>query len=309
MVHAPFFCFKIPQFNTLALLKTRWPISLNRCATLLAVQFHCPFFWAWEELPCHFSSDPGPKMSLREFLLSNSGLLRHAKYNSHHSFPLNVVEHWHADEIGSMKSSGLMFFVSTSFWISRRIDNDENSLKIVQSHSIAPPPRLTASWHDEYVLMSSTWPFHLSVAPEISFTLSDTKKKESEWTHNFCLRPLRNPAQMRMAALIDEVVNIHHINTFVLFASIENDALVADIPNFFCINWKILSMYLWFVCSMFFNSGDEAGSDLCNDDSCIPCFSILVLKLQVSLSPWSPNIFSHHFLFGFDSPAPIACLL
>ena len=67
---------------------------------------------------------------------------------------------------------------------------------------------------------------------------------------------------MRMAALIDEVVNIPNINTIVLYASIENDALVADIPNFFCINWKILSVYLWFVCSMFFNSGAETASSL-----------------------------------------------
>ena len=36
-----------------------------------------------------------------------------------------------------------------------------------------------------------------------------------------------------MAAFIDEVKNIHHFNTFALYASIENVALIADIPNFF----------------------------------------------------------------------------
>ena len=34
-----------------------------------------------------------------------------------------------------------------------------------------------------------------------------------------------------MAAFIDEAMNIIHINTFVLYACIENVALVADIPN------------------------------------------------------------------------------
>ena len=36
-----------------------------------------------------------------------------------------------------------------------------------------------------------------------------------------------------MAAFIDEAGNVHHFNTFVVCASIENVALVADIPNFF----------------------------------------------------------------------------
>ena len=43
----------------------------------------------------------------------------------------------------------------------------------------------------------------------------------------------------------------YHINTLVLYASIENVASLADIPNFFCRNWKILLMYRWFVSSMF----------------------------------------------------------
>ena len=47
----------------------------------------------------------------------------------------------------------------------------------------------------------------------------------------------------------------------------------------------------------------------CYHGSCVPCFSILVMKVQVSLSSWSQNIFCHHFLLGFDYPAPVACLL
>ena len=45
-----------------------------------------------------------------------------------------------------------------------------------------------------------------------------------------------------MAAFIDEGINIPHINTFVLHASIENVVLVADIPNFFCKQWNMLLM-------------------------------------------------------------------
>ena len=55
-----FFCFNIPRLKALILLNTGWPVSLNRCTMLLAVESHCPF-WAWLELPYHFSSEPGPK--------------------------------------------------------------------------------------------------------------------------------------------------------------------------------------------------------------------------------------------------------
>ena len=46
-----------------------------------------------------------------------------------------------------------------------------------------------------------------------------------------------------MAAFIDEVINIPHTNTFVLYAFIDNVALVADIHNFFHKHKKILLMY------------------------------------------------------------------
>ena len=41
----------------------------------------------------------------------------------------------------------------------------------------------------------------------------------------------------------------------------------------------------------------------------IPCFSILVMTQQVFLTFWSSKIFSHHFLFGFDPPAPVSWML
>ena len=33
------------------------------------------------------------------------------------------------------------------------------------------------------------------------------------------------------------------------------------------------------------------------------------MKLQVSLSSWIQNVLPHHFLFSFDSPAPVSCWL
>ena len=63
-----------------------------------------------------------------------------------------------------------------------------------------------------------------------------------------------------MAAFIDEAKNILLINTFVLYASTENVALIADIPDFFSKHWKILPMYRWYVYSMIRNSGVDATS-------------------------------------------------
>ena len=42
MTHLPVLCFNIPRLEAPVFLKTRWRISLNRCTTLLSVQFHCP---------------------------------------------------------------------------------------------------------------------------------------------------------------------------------------------------------------------------------------------------------------------------
>ena len=68
----------------------------------------------------------------------------------------------------------------------------------------------------------------------------------------------------------------------------ENVASLADIPNLFCRNWKILLMHWWFVYSMFLNSGEDAASFL------------VLLELECflsSLSVWSWS--SRSFLFGF----------
>ena len=43
-----------------------------------------------------------------------------------------------------------------------------------------------------------------------------------------------------MAAFIDEAKNNLHVNTLVLYGSIDNVALIADIPNFFSKFRKIL---------------------------------------------------------------------
>ena len=50
-------------------------------------------------------------------------------------------------------------------------------------------------------------------------------------------------------------MNIHHINTFILYACIWKVEPLADTPNFFCKNWKILLMYQCFVYSMFRSLG------------------------------------------------------
>ena len=84
-----------------------------------------------------------------------------------------------------------------------------------------------------------------------------------------------------MAAVINEAKNILHINTFVLCVFIENVALVEDrtFPT---------------------SSANTERPCSCVDGSCIPCFSVLVMMQQISLSLRS----SHHLSFGFDPPAP-----
>ena len=54
-----------------------------------------------------------------------------------------------------------------------------------------------------------------------------------------------------MVAFIDEEMNIHHINTFVLNVSIENVAYPAVIPNNFSRKWKTFVMHWWFVYFVF----------------------------------------------------------
>ena len=312
-----FFCFKVPRLKALILLNTGWPVSLNRCIILLAVESHSSVFWAQEEFPFHFSSDPGPKnvqLSLREFhrvILDFIGIRTAILIIL---FPLNVIEHWHEDD------SVLELFVLDVISLRVFLDLLKNrqwwkSWEVFHSNSVASPSIPTASWYDEYFLKSLTWPVHLAVAPEISFAFSDTKNGISVGTY-VCLRPLdrliigqhwfrpwwwwifqafhiHNFFRMFLHQLLSDVeqtfnllefcvlVDLRirqiirpkmdggfhrrkhehsHINTFVLYACIENVASLADIPNLFCRNWKILLMYWWFVYSMFLNSGDDAAS-------------------------------------------------
>ena len=101
---------------------------------------------------------------------------------------------------------------------------------------------------------------------------------------NFVLVDFRIRLEIRPkmnVLFIDEVMNIPYVNTFVLYASIENVEFVAVFPNFFANTEK------YFLCG-----------------SCFFCHSILVLKLQVSLNSWSQNVISHHFLIGFVSLVP-----
>ena len=79
-----------------------------------------------------------------------------------------------------------------------------------------------------------------------------------------------------MVAFIDDAMNIHHIDTFVLYASPENVASSEDLPNFFC---------------------------ECIDDSRISCSPILVMMHQVSLC-WRS---SPHFLLGCGLSGQVSC--
>ena len=54
---------------------------------------------------------------------------------------------------------------------------------------------------------------------------------------------LQNAPISTSVAFIDEDMNIHHINTFVFNASIENVETPAVLPRFFCRKWKIFVMY------------------------------------------------------------------
>ena len=65
-----------------------------------------------------------------------------------------------------------------------------------------------------------------------------------------------------MAAFIDEVINIHHTNTFVLYAFIDSVALVADIHNFFRKHKRSCSCIDGSCIPRFFNSGNDAASFL-----------------------------------------------
>ena len=78
---------------------------------------------------------------------------------------------------------------------------------------------------------------------------------------------IRKSGPRWMAAFIDDAMNFHHINTFVLCAPIENEASIADLPNFFCKHWNIFPMYRRLENSMFFNSGDDAASFLVLEES------------------------------------------
>ena len=95
--------------------------------------------------------------------------LRHSKYNYHHSFSIQC--HWTLTWRWSGPWSILAWCsLSPSRSGSREEEIMTKILRIIHSNSVGSPSSPTASWYDEYFSRSSTWPFHLSVAPAISFT-------------------------------------------------------------------------------------------------------------------------------------------
>ena len=113
--------FKIPCFNALLRWRRGCQDSLNRCTISSAAESQ--FFFLIVTKNSHITSFPipDPRMSNDFAKLSsrNSGLSRNSKYNSHHFFPLNVIEHWHeVDSVLELFGMDWMFSLSKSFWIS-----------------------------------------------------------------------------------------------------------------------------------------------------------------------------------------------
>ena len=88
------------------------------------------------------------------------------------------------------------------------------------------------------------------------------------------------------------------INTFVLYASIENVASTEDLPNFFSKCWKIFPVYRWFENLLFSNSGNDPSSFLVLDE-----FSSLFARVW-SFCPsfqWVRLTFSCRFSWEFPT--------
>ena len=76
-------------------------------------------------------------------------------------FPQDVVEHWHEDDAVPSVGCSSVSSLSGSLleWTLRKISD------FFHSSSIASPSIPTASWYGEYILMSSSLPFHFSASP------------------------------------------------------------------------------------------------------------------------------------------------
>ena len=158
MVHLPFLCFKIPQLKALVLLKRGWPVSLNRCAILLAVQFHCPCYHGNNFFSTSLPT-LDPRMSLREFHCVTLDFFGIRNTILIIIFPYNVIEHWHEDDLPSRSGSREEEIVTNTLG---------NFSTRIQAVLRRVPLSLGTS--EEHFLRSSTWLLHLSIASEISFT-------------------------------------------------------------------------------------------------------------------------------------------
>ena len=123
MVSLPFFLFRIPRLKTLMLLNTGWPVSLNLCTILLAVESHSPL-GECEDVPYHFFSDPrlrnvqcpGEDLFAKFLIFCAFGTQISSLPFLVQSMSLNID----MKMIRSVNSSGSMLFLFKSRWISWR---------------------------------------------------------------------------------------------------------------------------------------------------------------------------------------------
>ena len=158
---------------------------------LSAVQVHCPF-WAWFELPYHFSSEPGHKNvqcpAEKEPRCVILGVFRHLKHNSHHScstqchwtFAWRWSGLWTPLAGFSASPSLLGFFKNWQWWKSWEICTLEVSCSSTDTNCILVGRIQPESFHLTFPSFYCIW----SV-----FHLSNTKNGISVDTY-FCLCPL-----------------------------------------------------------------------------------------------------------------------
>ena len=175
MISLIFSCFKIPRLKALKLLNTRWPVSLNRCSILLAVESNS-LVWAYEEFSNHFLPTLDPRISNVPARISsrNSWFSRDSEHNSHHSFPTQCH--------------------SKSRWISWRKDNEEKLREIFHSNSIASPsiPLHLGKTNTTWVL-----PLDLSISLSLLECLSSVQHIErNQHRHILLLLPPISPKKV-----------------------------------------------------------------------------------------------------------------
>ena len=173
MVSFPFSVLRIPQLNALALVKTGWHLSLNRCTIWDATESHF-LSRGYFAFPYHHSSSPGPKnvqcpcenffayvLTLSEFEIQISSFLFCVQ-----SISLNI----------DMKMIRSVNLSGSIFW---RICNDVNPWKYSTRIQLLLHRFPTILFKRADILNSSTWLFHLVIASALCDIFPDTVRNLS----------------------------------------------------------------------------------------------------------------------------------